>query len=71
MGDYRVGVEQVQVEEYPKPLSTVDMLLESLGASERVFTGTALEGVERAFKDLSTTDAGKAYARIPYEITVR
>ena len=65
------GVEEVLIEEYPKPLSTVEMLLESLGAGENVFAGTVLEGVERAFKDVSKTDAGKAYARIPYEITVR
>ena len=65
------GVEQVQIAEYPKPLSNVEMLLESLGAGESIFAGTALESVERAFKGVSKTDAGKAYARIPYEITIR
>ncbi len=66
------SVEQVQVAEYPKPLSTMDMLLESFGGSgENVFSGTALEGVETAFKTAGATETGKAYARLPYEIIVR
>lgn len=65
------GLEQVQIAEYPKPLSTMEVLLESFGAGEGVFSGTSLESVERAFKDASATEAGKAYARLPYEISFR
>lgn len=65
------GLEQVQIAEYPKPLSTMEVLLESFGAGEEVFSGTSLESVERAFKDASATEAGKAYARLPYEIIFR
>ena len=65
------GLEQVQIAEYPKPLSTMEVLLESFGAGEGVFAGTSLESVERAFKDASATEAGKAYARLPYEISFR
>ena len=39
--------------------------------SEGVFAGTALEDVEKAFKDVSATETGKAYARLPYEISFR
>ena len=59
------GLEQVQIAEYPKPLSTMESILESLGASEGVFAGTSLESVEKAFKEASATEAGKAYARLP------
>ena len=65
------GVENVQVAEYPKPMSTLDTILESLGAGENVFAGTPLESVEIAFKDASATKTGKAYARLPYEISFR
>lgn len=65
------SANQVMVMEYPKPLSTLDTILESLGAGESVFAGTALESVETAFKDVSATETGKAYARLPYEISFR
>ena len=65
------GLEQVQIAEYPKPLSTMESILESLGASEGVFAGTSLESVEKAFKEASATETGKAYARLPYEISFR
>ena len=65
------GLEQVQIAEYPKPLSTMEVLLESFGAGEGVFAGTALEDVEIAFRNASATESGKAYARLPYEISFR
>ena len=65
------GVENVQIAEYPKPQTTIEMIMESFGASEGVFAGTALEDVEKAFKDVSATETGKAYARLPYEISFR
>lgn len=59
----------VQVVEYPKPLTTFEMLLEELGGSKKsIFAGTALENVEEAFRSCNEAEAGKAYARIPYEI---
>lgn len=63
------GLKDVQIVEYPKPLSTVDMLLEELtGSKDGVFAGTVLEGVERAFRNCSSAETGKVYARLPYEI---
>jgi len=65
------SVDDVQIAEYPKPLSTIDMLLESFGGGESVFAGTALESVENAFKGWDASESGKVYARLPYEISVR
>ena len=65
------GLEQVQIAEYPKPLNTMETLLESLGAGNSVFAGTALESVERAFLTAGATESGKTYARLPFEMTVR
>lgn len=64
--------KDVQIVEYPKPMTTIEMLLEGLGGSKKsVFAGTALESVEEAFRSCSEAEAGKAYARIPYEIILK
>ena len=65
------GVQDVQIVEYPKPLSTMEVLLEALGAGENsVLAGTSFEGIETAFRSFGKQDIGKAYARMPYVITV-
>ncbi len=65
------GIEDVQIAEYPKPLTTLDMLLESFGGSENAFSGTPLENVAEAFMNWTSAESGKVYARIPYEIAIR
>ena len=65
------GVNDVQVVGYPKPQSTLEALLESLTGESNVFAGTALESVADAFKEFGMHENGKAYARMPYVITVR
>ena len=65
------SVNDVQVVGYPKPKTTLETLLETLGGEEYAFTGTALESVEKAFRGWDGSQAGKVYARIPYEIVVR
>ena len=64
-------VSQVQITEYPKPLTTIEMLMESFGAGESVFAGSSLENVEKAFKGWTSSESGKVYARMPYEISIR
>ena len=65
------GVQDVQIVEYPKPLSSMEVLLEALGAGENsVLAGTSFEGIETAFRSFGKQDIGKAYARMPYVITV-
>lgn len=65
------SLNDVQIAAYPKPLTTVEMLLESFGAGESVFAGTAFEGIETAFKNWSASESGKVYARMPYELSIR
>ena len=65
------GVQDVQVVEFPKPMTSMEMLLETLGSGEaNVFAGTPFEGIGDAFSAFSKQDIGKAYARMPYVITV-
>lgn len=65
------GISDVQIAEFPKPMTTIDKILESFGGGENVFAGTALENVENAFKGWDASESGKVYARLPYEISVR
>ena len=65
------SLSDVQIAAYPKPLTTMEMLLESFGAGKSVFAGTAFEGIETAFKDWSSSESGKVYARMPYEFSIR
>lgn len=59
------------IEEYPKPMTTMDMLMEMLGQNASVFAGTPLEAVETAFRDWDESMTGQVYARMPYEISIR
>lgn len=65
------SVSDVQVAAFPKPKTTLETLLETLGGTESAFAGTPLESVEQAFLSWDASQAGKVYARIPYEIVVR
>lgn len=60
-----------QIAEYPKPLTTLELLLDSFGSSSAsVFADTPLEDVEKAFCGWNADQSGKVYARMPYEITI-
>ena len=65
------GLSDIQIVEYPKPQTSVEMILEMFGAGETVFAGTPFENVENAFRGWNESQAGKVYARMPYEITIR
>lgn len=61
-----------QIEEYPKPLTTLEMLLESLNTkSPSVLADTPFENIEAAFSTVNATETGKTYARMPYEYIIR
>ena len=64
------GIQDVQVVGYPKPQNAMEALLESLTGESNAFAGTAFESVAEAFQEFGKQDAGKAYARIPYVITI-
>ena len=64
------SISDVQIAAYPKPQTTLEMLLEAFGGTESIFAGTPLESVEKAFLGWDASEAGKVYARIPYEISI-
>ncbi len=71
-GDYGQDLANWQVVEYPKPLTTIEKLMQAFGGSEaRILAGTPFEGIEEAFMDWNGTRTGQVYARIPYEIEIK
>lgn len=65
------SLDDVRIQEYPKPLTALESILEAFGGNENVFSGTPLENVEEAFKDWNASESGKVYARMPFEYSIR
>ncbi|MBQ6687703.1 MAG: signal peptide peptidase SppA [Bacteroidales bacterium] len=56
------SIDDVQIAEYPKPLSSIELFMESFGA-EASIAGIDIENINKSF--------GKAYARLPYIIDIK
>jgi protease-4 len=67
------SVKDVEIVGYPKPLTSIEMLLESLNqpADQNILAGTAFKNVGEAFSDWKATATGKVYARMPFEYTIQ
>lgn len=67
------SVEEVTVAGYPKPMTSIELLLESLeGPKEQnILAGTPFKSVGEAFGTWNSSETGKVYARMPYEIIIR
>ena len=71
-GDYGQDLANWQIVEYPKPLTTMEKLMQAFGGnSAKILSGTPFEGIEEAFMDWDETRTGQVYARMPYEIEIR
>ena len=65
-------LKEVTIEEYPKPLTSMEILLESLGMGEQnIFAGTPFGNIISAFCNMNKSNYGKVFARMPYEITLQ
>ena len=66
------SVKDVEIVGYPKPLSTFELMLESLKpAGQNILAGTVFKNVGEAFADWKATATGKVYARMPFEYTIQ
>lgn len=65
-------LSQWQIAEFPKPLTALEMIMETIGGSKAsIFKGTQFERIEKIFKGWDESQSGQIYARIPYEIEIR
>ena len=68
------AVEEVEVVGYPKPLTGLELLMESFGGSQQeqnILAGTPFKSVGTAFGNWNASETGKVYARMPHEIIIR
>ncbi len=66
-------IADVEVVGYPKPLTGLELLLESFNTTgeQNIFTGTPFKGIGEAFGSWNASETGKVYARMPYEYVIR
>lgn len=67
------SIDEVSVEGYPKPLTNLEMILQSIekGGEQNILAGTPFKGIAEAFGRWNSSQTGKVYARMPYEIVIR
>lgn len=68
------SLADVNIVEYPKPLTTWELLLNSLNGTDpeaRLVKGTFLEGAYNEFRNWNADCAGQVFARMPYDIVIR
>lgn len=67
------SIDEVSVEGYPKPLTSLEMILQSIekGGEQNILAGTPFKGIAEAFGRWNSSQTGKVYARMPYEIVIR
>jgi len=63
---------EFQIVSYPKPLTTMDKLMELVenSASVKVFKGTALEDLEKTFSKAGEWTEPHTFARLPYDMVI-
>ena len=66
-------IADVEVVGYPKPLTGLELLLESFNTTgeQNIFAGTPFKGIWEAFGSWNASETGKVYARMPYEYVIR
>ena len=70
-GDTEADLGTWEVAAYPKPMTTLDIILENLTGSTDALAGTPFESVGRAFRSWDSTSTGKVYARMPYIMEIK
>ena len=70
-GDAESDLSTWNIAAYPKPMTTLDIILENLTGSTDALAGTPFESVGRAFRSSDATSTGKVYARMPYIMEIK
>ena len=70
-GDAESDLSTWNIAAYPKPMTTLDIILENLTGSTDALAGTPFESVGRAFRSWDATSTGKVYARMPYIMEIK
>ena len=71
MIDGENGLNDIQVVEYPKPLTTVEILTSLLAGEDLLEVAEPLKSIHSAFRSWNESQSGKFYARLPYAIEIK
>lgn len=69
--DEEGSLDDIQVVEYPKPVTTMDMLTSLLTGEELTQIPEPLKSIYSAFSKWNDSQSGKVYARLPYAIEIK
>jgi hypothetical protein len=61
----------MQIVEYPKPLTTLDMLTTLITGEDLMDVAEPLKSIFAAFGTWNESQSGKFYARLPYAIEIK
>ena len=64
-------LDNIQIVEYPKPLTTMDMLTAMILGEDINEIAEPMKSVFSAFKNWDESQSGKVYARLPYAIDIK
>lgn len=70
-GDSDANLSSWQIVSYPKPQTTLEMLLETFKGSSAKLAGTPFESVERAYRDWNSASSCHIFARMPFVYIVK
>ena len=70
-GDAESDLSTWDIAAYPKPMTTLDIILENLTGSTDALARTPFESVGRAFRSWDAASTGKVYARMPYIMEIK
>ena len=67
------SVEDVNIVDYPKPMTRLEMLIETFEGSgdKNILARTPFKAIGEAFSSWTDAQAGKVYARMPYEVVIQ
>ena len=67
------SVDDVNIVSYPKPMTSLEMILETLEGpkDQNILAGTPFKAVGDAFGNWTSSETGKVYARMPYEVVIQ
>ena len=67
------SVEDVNIVDYPKPMTKIEMLLETLEGQKdkNILASTPFKAIGEAFVSWTEDQTGKVYARMPYEMIIQ
>ena len=67
------STNEVNIVSYPKPMTTLEMLLETFEGSKdkNILALTPFKAIGDAFGNWTAAETGKVYARMPYEVVIQ